>query len=49
MKRRYRALRKIGCGWFTSFVIAALNDVMNVPPNEVRFMHIIIELEDEEN
>ena len=44
--RRYRALRTLGCGWFTSGFIAWLNFLFKVPENEIRFMHVIIEMED---
>lgn len=44
--RRYRALRKLGCDWFTAGFIAWVNFLFNVPENEIRFMHLIIEIED---
>ncbi len=43
---RYRALRAIGCGPFTSGVIAFMNWLMGVPVGEIRFMHITMEIDD---
>lgn len=46
MTRRYRFLRSIGCGVVTAAFIAALNELSNLPSNQVGFMHIIWEMED---
>ncbi|CUJ58875.1 Uncharacterised protein [Achromobacter xylosoxidans] len=43
---RYRALRLMGCGWFTAGFIAAINEAFGVPKNEVRFMNVVIEIDD---
>lgn len=43
---RYRALRLMGCGWFTAGFIAALNEAFGVPKNEVRFMNVVVEIDD---
>ncbi|CAE32162.1 hypothetical protein [Bordetella bronchiseptica] len=43
---RYRALRLMGCGWFTAGFIAALNEAFGVPKNEVRFMNVVIAIDD---
>lgn len=41
---RYRALRLMGCGWFTAAVVAGVNRLFGVPSNEVRFMNVVIEI-----
>jgi hypothetical protein len=41
----YEALRKIGCDPLTAAVIAALNWVMGQPTGQIRFMHITMEYE----
>lgn len=46
MKRRYRALRAIGCDPIVAGLIALLNWLRGYPDNEVRFMHMSIEIED---
>lgn len=38
MKRRYRFLRAIGCGWFTSAFIVLINELSDLPPHKVGFM-----------
>ena len=43
---RYQALRSIGCGPFTAGVIAFMNWLTGVPPREIRFMHITMEIDD---
>lgn len=35
MRRRYKFLRAIGCGWFTAAFIAAINELSDLPPYEV--------------
>lgn len=44
--RRYRFLRSHGCDWFTAGFIALLNWANERPENEIRFMHMTIEMED---
>lgn len=46
MQRRYSFLRSIGCGVVTAAFISALNELSNLPPHQVGFMHIIWEMED---
>lgn len=46
MFRRYRFLRHMGCDWLTAGFIALLNEISYVPASEIRFMHIIIEMDD---
>lgn len=41
---RYRALRLLGCGWFTATIVAGVNWLFGVPSNEVRFMNVVIEI-----
>ncbi|MPT39034.1 MAG: hypothetical protein E2603_11145 [Achromobacter sp.] len=41
---RYRALRLLGCGWFTAAVVAGVNRLFGVPSNQVRFMNVVIEI-----
>ncbi|MCZ8388730.1 hypothetical protein [Achromobacter xylosoxidans] len=41
---RYRALRLLGCGWFTAGIVAGVNRILGVPSNEVRFMNVVIEI-----
>lgn len=41
---RYRALRLLGCGWFTAGIVASVNRILGVPSNEVRFMNVVIEI-----
>ncbi|MCM2572559.1 MULTISPECIES: hypothetical protein [Achromobacter] len=41
---RYRALRLLGCGWFTATIVAGVNWLFGVPANEVRFMNVVIEI-----
>lgn len=41
---RYRALRLLGCGWFTAGIVAGLNRLFGVPTNEVRFMNVVIDI-----
>ena len=40
---RYQALRHMGCGRFTAWLIALMNDIRGVPQGEIRFMTVIIE------
>jgi len=46
---RYQALRKlVKVGPFTAGFIAFFNWLFDVPPNEIRFMHVIIEFDPKE-
>lgn len=45
MKRRYRFMRGLGCDVFTAGFIALLNELSNLPPRYVGFMHIIWDME----
>lgn len=45
--RRYRALRAIGCDPLTAGMIAFLNFLFNAPANEIHFMNVVIEIDDE--
>lgn len=40
MRRRWRFLRAMGCDWLTAAVIALLNELSDLPPHEVGFMHL---------
>lgn len=42
---RYGALRKMGCDPLTAGIIAGMNWIFGVPKNEIRVMHIVIEIE----
>lgn len=44
MKARYRFLRAIGCGVFTASFIVILNEMSDLPPNEVGFMGVVWEM-----
>ncbi len=44
---RYQALRRIGCDPLTAGVIALMNWAMGHPPNEIHFMHMVIEVDEE--
>ncbi len=46
---RYAALRAIGCDPFSAGVIAFMNWVAGQPANEIRFMHIIMEIEPDQD
>lgn len=46
---RYAALRAIGCDPFAAGVIAFMNWVAGQPSNEIRFMHIIMEIEPDQD
>ncbi|WP_156174087.1 hypothetical protein [Cupriavidus basilensis] len=43
---RYSALRKMGCDPLTAGIIAGMNWLVGVPNNEIRVMHIVIEIEE---
>lgn len=43
---RYRTLRTVGCGPFAAAAIVFVNWLTAVPPNEIRFMHMTIEIDD---
>lgn len=45
MRRRYRLMRSLGCDVLTAGFIALLNELSNLPPRYVRFMHIIWNME----
>lgn len=47
MKRRYRFLRRIGCGPVTAAFIALLNEAVNVPANEIRFVTVTFDMDDQ--
>lgn len=38
MKRRYRFLRAIGCGWFTAAFIVFISEMSDLPPHKVGLM-----------
>lgn len=42
---RYQILRSIGCDPFAAGAIAFMNWVIGTPPNEIRFMHVTMEIE----
>lgn len=44
---RYRTLRRIGCGPVTAFVVAFMNWARGYPANEIRFMHMTLEVDAE--
>lgn len=44
MKARYRFLRAIGCGFVTAWFIALLNELSDLPPNEVGFLGVVWEM-----
>ena len=45
---RYQALRRLGCDVLTDCFIGSLNHLFGVREGEIRFMHMIIEYDTEE-
>lgn len=48
IRNRYRALRLMGCGWFTSFGISFMNWAIDYPTGMIGFMNVIIDYDPEE-
>lgn len=45
---RYQALRRIGLDPFAAAFVAFFNWLFGAPSNEIHFMHMIIEFDEEE-
>lgn len=45
---RYQALRRLGLDPLASAFVAFFNWLFNVPKNEIHFMHMVIEIDNED-